>query len=55
MIADFRHADADRIDELAAMLDGLPVTEASRANAESMVERVDGWKSGHRERAAAAR
>jgi DNA repair protein RecN (Recombination protein N) len=40
-------ANADRVDELAAMLDGLPVTPVSRLNAESMLERVDRWKAGH--------
>ncbi len=48
-------ADADRLDELAAMLDGLPVTEASRLNARSMLDRVNGWKAGHRDRARVAR
>lgn len=47
-------ADADRIDELAAMLDGLPVTEAARLNARSMLDRVDGWKASHREPVPAA-
>ena len=36
----------DRVDELAAMLDGLPVTEASRRNAREMLERVAAWKAG---------
>jgi len=36
----------ERIDELAAMLDGLPVTAASRGNAEHMLSRVDTWKAG---------
>jgi DNA repair protein RecN (Recombination protein N) len=36
-------ADDDRIDELAAMLDGEPVTEVSRANARQMVGRVKSW------------
>jgi DNA repair protein RecN (Recombination protein N) len=35
----------DRIDELAQMLDGLPVTDASRANAKSMLARVEALKS----------
>ncbi len=35
-----RLSEAERIDELAAMLDGLPVTPESRANAEAMLERV---------------
>ena len=33
--------DDERIDELAAMLDGTPVTPASRASAEEMVRRSD--------------
>lgn len=37
---------SERIDELAAMLDGLPVTAASRGNAEHMLSRVDTWKAG---------
>jgi DNA repair protein RecN (Recombination protein N) len=41
---DVIEADA-RIDELAEMLDGLPVTQASRANAETMLARVDAVKS----------
>ncbi|MEA2585140.1 MAG: repair protein RecN, partial [Thermomicrobiales bacterium] len=36
-------ADDDRIDELAAMLDGEPVTQASRANARQMLRRVRTW------------
>ena len=43
------HIDAlsaeERITELAAMLDGLPVTPASRASAVEMVERVERWKA----------
>lgn len=35
-----RLSEDERIDELAAMLDGLPVTPESRANAEAMLERV---------------
>lgn len=35
-----RLSEEERIDELAAMLDGLPVTPQSRANAEAMLERV---------------
>ena len=35
----------DRLDELAAMLDGLPVTAASRVNAETMLARVEALKS----------
>ena len=33
-----------RIDELAAMLDGYPVTSAARVNAQAMLERVERWK-----------
>ncbi len=36
-------ADEERINELAAMLDGEPVTEASRANAREMLRRVEAW------------
>jgi DNA repair protein RecN (Recombination protein N) len=35
----------ERVDELAAMLDGLPVTEASRTNAAAMLDRVTTWKT----------
>jgi DNA repair protein RecN (Recombination protein N) len=35
---------AERIDELAAMLDGLPPTAESRANAEALLRRVNDWK-----------
>jgi DNA repair protein RecN (Recombination protein N) len=41
-------AAADRIDELAAMLDGVPVTAASRANADALLDRVNAWISEHR-------
>ncbi|CAA9541394.1 MAG: DNA repair protein RecN [uncultured Thermomicrobiales bacterium] len=40
-------ADDDRVDELAAMLDGLPVTDAARANARAMLDRVGTWKATH--------
>ena len=36
--------DDERIDELAAMLDGLPVTAAARENAREMLQRVATWK-----------
>ena len=39
---------SDRLDELAAMLDGVPVTDASRANARTMLDRVAAWKAAHR-------
>ncbi|HET8523117.1 MAG TPA: hypothetical protein VFL82_07785, partial [Thermomicrobiales bacterium] len=41
-------AAADRIDELAAMLDGVPVTTASRANADALLDRVNAWIGEHR-------
>ncbi len=37
-------AGRDRVEELAAMLDGVPVTPAARSNAEAMVKRVTDWK-----------
>jgi DNA repair protein RecN (Recombination protein N) len=39
-------AGEERLDEVAAMLDGVPVTAAARRNAEAMVERADAWKRG---------
>ena len=39
--------EAERIEEIAAMLDGVPPTDESRANARAMLERVDGWKAEH--------
>ena len=42
-----RLSEEERIDELAAMLDGLPVTPESRANAEAMLERVRDLKARH--------
>jgi DNA repair protein RecN (Recombination protein N) len=41
-------ADERRIVELAAMLDGLPVTNASREKAIEMLRRVELWKAEHR-------
>lgn len=38
----------DRIDELAAMLDGLPVTAAARASAIEMLSRVTRWQGSAR-------
>jgi DNA repair protein RecN (Recombination protein N) len=38
----------ERVDEIAAMLDGDPLTEASRANARAMLERTTGWKEQRR-------
>ena len=35
----------ERVEELAAMLDGLPVTAASRANAIEMLGRVRSWRA----------
>jgi DNA repair protein RecN (Recombination protein N) len=37
--------DAGRVEELAEMLDGLPVTNASRANAVEMLDRVRTWRA----------
>lgn len=37
----------DRIEELAAMFDGLPPTPESRANAIALLERVELWKAKH--------
>jgi DNA repair ATPase RecN len=38
---------ADRIEELAAMFDGLPPTPESRANAKALLRRVNAWKQQH--------
>ncbi len=38
-------ADEERVDELAAMLDGLPITDAARSSAREMLGRVAGWKA----------
>jgi DNA repair protein RecN (Recombination protein N) len=35
----------ERIDEIAAMVDGEPVTSAARENARQMMERVSAWKA----------
>jgi DNA repair protein RecN (Recombination protein N) len=35
----------ERTEEIAAMLDGTPVTPAARENARQMIERVGAWKS----------
>lgn len=43
----------ERVEELAAMIDGQPVTAASRANAEEMMNRVAGWKGAHQRPAVA--
>lgn len=37
----------DRVREIAAMLDGLPPTSASIANAQTLIDRVDRWKADH--------
>lgn len=37
-----------RIDELAAMLDGLPVTAESRASASALLRRANDWKAARR-------
>jgi DNA repair protein RecN (Recombination protein N) len=34
----------ERVEELAAMIDGLPVTKESRANAVALLQRVTDWK-----------
>ncbi len=39
----------ERIDELAAMLDGTPVSEHSRASAREIIERANAIKSGERQ------
>jgi DNA repair protein RecN (Recombination protein N) len=46
---------ADRIEELAAMLDGQPPTPESRANATALLERVNAWKATSRGRKRARR
>lgn len=38
-------ATSERVDELAAMLDGLPVTDVSRQSALEMLRRVEQWTS----------
>jgi DNA repair protein RecN (Recombination protein N) len=38
---------AERVGELAAMLDGVPMTPESRANAEALLQRVLVWKESH--------
>jgi DNA repair protein RecN (Recombination protein N) len=42
--------EEERIDELAAMLDGIPVTEAARRSAREMRDRVASWKAGRVDR-----
>ena len=39
----------DRVEELAAMLDGLPPTPESRANAAALLHRVNDWKQSARD------
>lgn len=47
-ISSVEQIDAEeRVDEIAAMLDGVPLTEESRANARAMLDRVAGWKATH--------
>lgn len=36
--------DDERLDEIAAMIDGVPATVASRQNAREMIRRIEGWK-----------
>jgi len=38
----------ERIDEIAAMLDGLPITPESRASAVALLQRADEWKASRR-------
>lgn len=47
-------AGDERLDELAAMLDGAPITPASRANARAMLDRIAAWKARHGAGAATA-
>ena len=35
----------ERVEELAAMLDGYPVTAAARASAQDLANRAEGWKA----------
>ena len=44
----------ERVDEIAAMLDGVPLTDASRANARVMLERASAWKDQRLRRAGIA-
>ena len=44
----------ERVDEIAAMLDGTPLTDASRANARVMLARTESWKAQRRAAPAAA-
>ena len=37
-----------RVDEVAAMLDGLPITPQSRASAVALLERAASWKVARR-------
>ncbi|HCG30311.1 MAG TPA: DNA repair protein RecN, partial [Chloroflexi bacterium] len=37
-----------RINEVAAMLDGLPITSESRASANALLQRAAGWKTADR-------
>jgi DNA repair protein RecN (Recombination protein N) len=39
----------ERVEELAAMLDGLPITPAARANAHALLDRVSAWTASHAE------
>jgi DNA repair protein RecN (Recombination protein N) len=36
-------SQSERVEEIAEMLDGMPVTSASRANAKALLARVDSW------------
>jgi DNA repair protein RecN (Recombination protein N) len=45
MVADIE--GAARVEELAAMLGGMPVTPQALANAEAMLDRISAWKQEH--------
>lgn len=44
----------ERVEELAAMLDGVPVSETARTSAREMLERATKWKASHTHQALAA-
>jgi DNA repair protein RecN (Recombination protein N) len=50
-----RISDQVRVDELAYMFDGIPATPESRANAQTMLDRVNEWKARHAAEIQAAR
>lgn len=45
----------ERVDEIAAMLDGVPATPESRANARALLDRVSAWKISRHEKEAKRR